>query len=451
MAEKDKRSMEKRTLLIHGRMVNPGGAPAFLDEGYIIINGDRIESLGSQTPVEETVDEVIDLNGKTVLPGMINAHTHLYSALALGMPPPTPRPRNFVEHLQTIWWKLDRALDEASILASFEAGLVAALRAGVTTVIDHHSSQESISGSLDILVDTARRFGVTISPSFEITDRNGRRGFDAALRENLDTHAKFRDDPFVHPMIGLHASFTLSEESLTAIRKALEESDDWGIHIHVAEDRADQEDAERKGYPSVVQRLLAHDLVNNHSLFIHGLHMIPEDIRILKDTGVALVHNPTSNANKQVGHLGEAAFAILNVGLGTDGMQANMLAEAKEGTLIRSSQPPINAENVDYTRLLFANNPDIASRLFGIPLGHLMPGCQADLAIYDYHPRTEINEANWPGHVLYGLGLPSDVLTRGRFRIRDGEFQQLDEDDILTRARKESVRLWAAIDALPDE
>ena len=108
----------------------------------------------------------------------------------------------------------------------------------MTTVFDHHSSQNYIPGSLDKLVQVARRLGVNISPSFEITDRNGARRFKSGLAENLATLDRFRDDPCVHPLVGLHASFTLSDESLAAIRAALREFDGGGIHIHVAEDLA---------------------------------------------------------------------------------------------------------------------------------------------------------------------------------------------------------------------
>ena len=66
-------------------------------------------------------------------------------------------------------------------------------------------------------------------------------------------------------------------------------------------------------------------------------------------------------------------------GLGTDGMQANMLREAKEGMLIRSSHLPGGASSPDYMQLLFKNNPEIASKLFGRKIGRIMPGYQADL------------------------------------------------------------------------
>jgi cytosine/adenosine deaminase-related metal-dependent hydrolase len=438
-----------RLLLSHARIFNPGGSPVFNEDGYILINGETIKQVGSDRPEQsETWDQEIDLQHRTVLPGMINAHTHLYSALATGMPPPEKAPRNFVEKLKAIWWKLDLALDEDSTAASFEAGLVAALRAGVTTVIDHHSSQNFISGSTGLLVETAQRLGVNISPAFEITDRNGRRRFDAALRENLDTYAKYHDVACVHPMIGLHASFTLSDESLAAIRKALEELDDWGIHIHVAEDQADQADAVEKGYPSVVQRLQAHGLMNDRSLFIHGLHITAEDIPILKEAGVAMVHNPTSNANNRVGILPNPVYRTLEVGLGTDGMQADMLAEAKEGILIRSSHLPGGAPNMNYAALLFEKNPLLASRLFGCKLGLISPGYRADLAMYNYRPATEISATNIYSHILFGLEKPTDVLTRGEFRIRDNRLVDCSEDEISARAQLESGRLWKKMQEL---
>ena len=436
-------------LISNARIFNPGGSPAYIEDGYILIDGETIKEVGSGRPESvQGQDHEIDLQHKTVLPGMINAHTHLYSTLALGMSPPDKVPRNFVEKLKAIWWKLDLALDEDSTAASFEAGLVAALRSGVTTIIDHHSSQNFIPGSTGLLVETAQRLGVNISPAFEITDRNGRRRFEAALRENLDTFTKYHDVPGVHPTIGLHASFTLSDESLAAIRKALEELDDWGVHIHVAEDQADQVDAMEKGYPSVVQRLQAHGLMNDRSLFIHGLHITSEDLPILKEAGVAIVHNPTSNANNRVGILPDPVYRTLEVGLGTDGMQADMLAEAKEGTLIRSSQLPGGTPNVNYAALLFEKNPAIASRLFGCKLGLISPGHRADLAVYNYHPVTEISAANIYSHIIFGLEKPTDVLTRGEFRIRDNRLVDISEEEVCTRAQFESARLWKKMQEL---
>lgn len=432
----------KRTLLKNITIISPFSEPAFIDNGFISIKDETIEEVGSVQPQNQDYNEVIDLEGKTVLPGMINAHTHLYSSLALGMPPPEKTPTNFLEILKEIWWKLDLALDEDSTRASFEAGLLECLKSGITTIFDHHSSQNFISGSLDMLVEIADRFGVNLSPAFEITDRNGVERFEAGLTENLVTVEKYIDHPRVYPMIGLHASFTLSDTSLEKIRTAMDDVNNVGIHIHVAEDKADQLDALSRGYSSVIKRLHQFDLLNADSLVIHGLHILPEDAELLQELGIFLVHNPTSNANNRVGLLSAEIFNSLDVGLGTDGMQANMLTEAKEGALIRSSHLAGVAENVNYPELLFKNNPDLASRLFGRKIGRIQPGYQADLAIFDYQPRTEINESNFGSHLLFGFERPSEVMTRGKFRIRDGKFVDIPEEDIKKYARIQSTKLW---------
>ena len=90
-------------------------------------------------------------HGRLIVPGIICAHTHLYSALARGMPYPLEPPTSFVEILQRIWWRLDRALDVESIRASALVGGMEALLSGTTTLIDHHASPNAIDGSLDVI------------------------------------------------------------------------------------------------------------------------------------------------------------------------------------------------------------------------------------------------------------------------------------------------------------
>lgn len=430
-----------KTLLINCRIVNPYGEISFLDNGSILIEDGLIKELGLlDTSVQ--VDETVNLSGKTVLPGMINAHAHLYSALAVGMPFPKGNPTNFTEVLEQVWWILDMALDKESTKASYESGLVDHLRHGVTTVIDHHSSQNYVNGSLQLLADTADKLGINISGTFEMTDRNGEQTFQESLDENIQFHQKYKGSKSVRPLIGLHASFTLSDESLQAIANALKNESNWGIHIHTAEDKADQLDAVNRGYKSTLDRLNSFGLLNENSLVIHGIHFVEEDIIIIRDTGAMLVHNPSSNSNNRVGMTPNEIINDLMAGLGSDGMQGNMLAEAKEGTLIRSGHLKGGAPSVNYAELLFKNNPEIASKLFGRKIGKLDPGYSADLAIFDYIPRTDFNENNWIGHTFFGMENPSDVMTNGIFRIRDNEFIDINEQDLLKNADIQSRKLW---------
>lgn len=434
--------MLNKYILSNLRIISPFAAKRFIERGYIVITGAKISAVGTGNPPDTADFTVYDLQGKTVLPGMINAHTHLYSSLALGMPAPSDPPVNFVEKLERVWWPLDRALDADSINASFSAGLVECLLNGVTTVIDHHSSPNSASGSLESLAQAAERLNMNVAAAFELTDRNGPRLFQAGLEENLDFFQRYCDHPAIRPLIGLHASFTLSDESLSTIRQTLGSISGWGIHIHVAEDKADQADAVRRGYRSVIDRLNKFGLINERSLIIHGIHMLPEDVEMLGDLGASLVHNPTSNANNRVGVLSAATITTLSAGLGTDGMQANLLKEAKEGTLIRSNSLPGGAPNVDYLQLLFENNSRIAGKIFTNSLGRIQPGDRADLTLYDYQSRTEITEANYGAHLLFGFERPSDVICGGIFQIRDYKLINLDETEIKSVARIQSRKLW---------
>ncbi|MFQ6609862.1 MAG: amidohydrolase family protein [Fidelibacterota bacterium] len=420
-------------LFTHVRVINPFGDPEFIESGSVAVSDGIIQSVNNHPDDDSYPGTKICMKGKTVIPGMINAHTHLYSSLALGMPPPTKNPVNFPEKLKSVWWKLDRALDKESTQSSYKIGLLNSIKNGVTTVIDHHSSQEYIDGSLKQLFNIASQFGIRISSAFEISE---------ALDENLSAVQYYNDSPEIYPMVGLHASFTLSDKSLKVIADEINNLENTGIHIHVAEDIADERDAKMKGYHSVIQRLMKFKLLNEHSLIVHGIHMEPTDIDLLTKSGTSLVHCPTSNANNRVGGLAMQTMARIGTGLGTDGMQTNMLCEAKEGTLIKSASLPGGVESVNYLSLLFRNNPMIAQRLFNKKIGKLENGYTADLVFFEYDPATDLNSSNWLAHVLFGFGLPSDVISNGVFLLKDHKLVNIDETEIKNEARKDSLRLW---------
>src|SRR5215216_5920215 len=146
--------------------------PVSVERDDLRINGETVRERGAQLePIAG--EEVIALDRKLVLPGMVCAHTHLYSALARGMPPPPRAPLNFKEILELIWWRLDRALDEETIYWSAMAGAMDAARAGTTCLFDHHASPAHITGSLQIVSEAIEKVGLRGVLCYEVTDRGG--------------------------------------------------------------------------------------------------------------------------------------------------------------------------------------------------------------------------------------------------------------------------------------
>ncbi|MFZ2489975.1 MAG: amidohydrolase family protein, partial [Thermoanaerobaculia bacterium] len=143
----------------------------------------------------------------------VNAHTHLYSGLApLGMPPPLQKPESFVEILERIWWRLDRALDADSLRAAARYYVAESLLAGTSVLIDHHESPSLIEGSLDILADVCEELGIRALLCYGATERNGGRHEGLQGVQECRRFIATRRSKLVRGAVGLHASFTVSDE-----------------------------------------------------------------------------------------------------------------------------------------------------------------------------------------------------------------------------------------------
>ena len=418
-----------------------------VENGYVI---ERASQLGAREG-----EEVIRLNGKLLMPGMVCGHTHLYSALARGMPAPPRPPSNFTEILELVWWRLDRALDEETIYWSAVAGAMDAARAGTTCLFDHHASPSLIGGSLKIVREAIQKVGLRGVLCYEVTDRGGTRKRDEGLEENRaflkllsspalqaagpEIQNGVRNHPLFRGMVGAHASFTLSDRSLDACASLMREFD-AGLHIHVAEDACDVEDAREKYGAGVVERLASHGALNSKTILAHGTHLDDREIELAREARVWFAHNPRSNMNNRVGYAPVAKFGD-RVVLGTDGIGGDMFEEARIAFFKgRDAQTGFDAN--DWLRVL-ANNQRMASAAFGNDLVGLRPGSAADLIVLDYDSPTPLATENLGWHLVFGLTSASveSVMVAGRFIVR-AHVSALDHEDIYAEARKASEKLW---------
>lgn len=390
-------------------------------------------------------EHVLDVSGKLVMPGLVCAHTHLYSVLSRGMPGPAHTPRNFLEVLEHVWWRLDQALDEESLYASAVIGALEAIQAGTTTLIDHHASPGFVRGSLDVVARALEDVGLRGILSYEVTDRRGEAERDQGLAE----HRAFlqRSSDLLRGMVGGHASFTLGTDSLEGMG-AIVRDHGVGSHVHVAEDRFDVEDSEHRYRMSVVERLAKAGLLDERSIVAHAVHCNDSDLALIAESGATVVHNPRSNMNNAVGYA-RLALGSKRVALGTDGIGADMFEEAKMAFFqAQEAQLGLGAEGIT---AMLAHGAQFAGRSFDLPMGRLEVGRAADLMILDYSSPTPLTAGNLPWHFIFGMNsrMVDTVLVAGRPVLVGGRFPHLNVDRLYQQAREAAGRMWERMGTIP--
>ena len=349
-----------------------------------------------------------------IAPGAVCAHTHIYSGLArYGMKPPEPPPQNFLQILERVWWRLDRAIDAEILRAAARDYVARALLAGTTTLIDHHESPNLIEGSLSILAEVCQELGVRALLCYGATERNFGR---AEAQRGLAECRRVEATATVRGLVGLHASFTVSDG---AIREAGDLARDLGtvVHVHVAEDRADVDDARRRGAAGPLERLLSLGALPPGSILAHGVRLNAEQARAASAAECWFVHNPRSNEGNRVGYAA-ALSAATRVALGADGWDPDMAVE--EAALLRLAEQHRDAG----VGGRLAAGHALAAERFGANPQALAPGALGDVVVR----RDEKVR-----HVVVG----------GRLVVSDGALASGDMEAIGAVARTEAARLWA--------
>jgi len=317
------------------------------------------------------------------------------------MPAPPRRPTNFVEILEQVWWRLDAALDLEMIRWSAMLGALEALESGTTTIVDHHESPNAIEGSLSVIADACAAVGVRATLAYGVTDRHGPDGARRGLLEN---------ERFVRAggrgMVGVHAAFTCSDETLEAAA-ALAKELGVGVHIHVAEGEVDRAAGWR------LESLAAPDW-----LLVHCVHLD-------RDLPGTVVHNPRSNMNNAVGYARPARRSNPVV-LGTDGIGGDMLEEFRLA-YARLREDDVEAE------------PALAWTW--LTNGYMIaPEAAGDMVVWDH---SHADDAWW---MAFTPGVrPVDVTIGGEQVLHDGVATRVDGAEIRAKAAEQARRLFARL------
>jgi putative selenium metabolism protein SsnA len=435
-----------RWLIHNGTVVTLEIPNRVLARHSILVEDDVIQGILPGKAAEKLELPSLDARGKIVMPGFINAHMHFYSSFARGLTHAAPS-RNFAEVLRHLWWKLDRQLTLADCHSSTMVAGIEAIRHGTTTIIDHHASPCAVRGSLGSIARAVRELGLRACLCYEVSDRDGAKIAQQGIDENREflEECRHHPDPHLAALFGLHASFTVGKRTL---RRAAEVAREFGagFHIHCAEDALDQEVTSRGYGCRVVDRLEQNGILGPKTLCAHGVHLEEEEWNALARTHTAVIHNPQSNMNNAVGTMDllRAGKRGALLGLGTDAMTGSMLEELRSALWAqrqRQRHPGVAFEET--VSLLIRNNQQIANRHFQ-RIGQIREGWMADIVCIDYDPPTEMNAANFAGHLVYGLSQATvnTTIVGGRVLMKDRQFISLDEEKINRRARKLSRALW---------
>jgi len=423
------------------------------DQGILIKNGliqeiDYQKDLLARYPDEER----LNANQQYIMPGNICAHTHFYGAFSRGMAIPGTAPKDFPEILQKLWWALDKSLSLEAVRLSALVSIIDAIKHGTTTLVDHHASPNAIEGSLETIAKAVDQTGIRASLCYEVTDRDGEARMKKGIEENVNFIKSIQNgrspDGRLAASFGLHASLTLSEQTLESCRKAA--PDHTGFHIHVAEHQSDQYDSIAKCGTRIVDRLYQHGILGPQSIAVHAVHIDAREIQLLSETGTWVTHQPRSNMNNAVGISEVEAMmrAGVKVGIGNDGFSNTMWEEWKTTYLVHKlwNLDPRRMNGLDVVNMGVYNNAALANMFFNKhgPIGIIKPGAQADLIFVDYHPFTPMNDGNLPWHILFGFNesMVTTTMVAGSCLMRDRKLLTINEEEVAESACRLAPQIW---------
>jgi cytosine/adenosine deaminase-related metal-dependent hydrolase len=373
-------------------------------------------------------DDVIDCKGKYVTKSFGCGHHHVYSALSRGMGAPQKQPRNFYEILKYVWWTLDKCLDKESIEASALATAIASAKNGVTFVIDHHASPFAVDSSLEIIAKAFEKVGVSHLLCYEISDRDG---YDIAEKGLSETEKYLKNN---QGLVGLHASFTISDNTLESAVK-LSEKYKSGIHIHVAEDKYDEEYCLKNYNQRVIERLNDAGVLNfSKTILGHCLHLDEKEKGLIKNSNAWVVQNSESNLNNNVGYFNSRGLNN-NIMLGTDGMHSDMLRSAKAAFYVGQGFDAIDYPGF-YKRFRNVHHYLSSNNFSG--------DGENNLVVLDYDTPTEFNSSNFLGHFLFGIESKhvQHVISQGKVIVKDRNVTMVNEAEILEFTKEQGKKLW---------
>ena len=433
--------------ILHGLVVTMDKERRVIEDGGVYIEGNRIVDVSTALEIKRSYhfDEEIDAKGKVVIPGLIDSHRHLYGILTRGMPI-RKLPTSFISFLEDFWWPyVENQLDKEMIRAAAMASGVEALKNGTTCVVDILEAPNAIPGALEVEAEALEKLGLRAILSFEATERVSEENGELGLKENEYFIRSKKEDPLIRGMMCIHTTFTCSPEFLSEARRIADRLNS-GIHIHLEEGKYETMYCLVNYRKLPVQLYEGIGFLKSDVLAAQCVHLSLEEMEIMKRKGVKVSHEPLSNCEVGGGiaPIPDLFEKGITVGLGTDGFVIDEFEVMRAAFLIHKGyrrDPTVMPPDKVFEMATVKNAEAIG---MGDRIGSIEPGKEADIVILKSKTYTRLSRDNVIAQLVgFGTGSWVDkVLVGGRTVVSDGKVIVVEEEEVMRRAKEESIRLW---------
>jgi 5-methylthioadenosine/S-adenosylhomocysteine deaminase len=417
------------------------------EPGAVAVSGDSITAVGDEADIRKTYTaaQVMDCEGKVLMPGLVNAHTHIPMTLMRGLADDL----RLDVWLQGYMWPVEREFVSPDFVRL--GALIACaelIRSGVTCFADMYFYEESVAkatveaGLRAVCSQTVLKFPAPDAPAFE-----------DSLAAARDFIQRWKGHPLITPSVAPHAPYTCTPEILRSTAQLAAEFD-VPLHTHLAETALELENMRRENAMPVIPYVKKQGLFEAKVLAAHCVHIDEGEMRTLLHAGAGVAHNPSSNLKLASGFapVQKMLDAGLDVGIGTDGPASNndldMFEEVRLAAFVAKavSNNPIALPAPQ--ALAMGTRLGARALHLGSISGSLEPGKRADLILVDISalhnsPRFRRDPDNIYAQIVYS-GKATDVthvMVNGKWLMCDRELLTLNEQELLLAAQEYAHRM----------
>ena len=415
------------TLIYNCTAVLMDEARTVLRNAYVVVEGALIRSVGTTRP-SGTFDREIDGGGNVLMPGFVNAHTHVPMTLLRGYGGGC----DLHTWLNQYIFPAEAKWDDRAISAAADLGLAEMIASGVTTIADMYMHTDMVAQRV---LSSGISANLSFGGLFFGGDFDPKTVHDCVVQEELFRTWHGRGDGQILIDASIHGEYT-SQAPLWEWTADFAKRNGLGLHVHLSETRSEHEDCVGRHGMTPAAVFEKYGLFDVRAIAAHCVWTTPEDWAILASHGVSAIHNPMSNLKLGSGIAPVPAMkkAGVNVALGTDGVSSNnctdLFADMKIAAILHNGAncDPMALTAYDALRMATVNG----ARALGRNTGEIKAGCVADLILVDFSAPNNIPCHDVVENLVYASH-GADVrmnMARGRVIYQNGEFFTIDLDRV---------------------